>query len=121
MSGQRKGGIISLQVGGVGQDCKGDATYDLGNPERSAIVGTSGVHGYSEKPKVAYVEVELTDRGDLDVSALENTTDKTVTLVLANGKTIMLPRAYYAGKGEHNSGEGQFTARFESALQGQEV
>ncbi len=118
---QRKGGTIQLQVAGVLLDALGSFSYNLGHPMREDIVGSDRVHGYTEKPQVAFIEGEITDRGTLDLGALIDTTLATVTLSLANGKTIMLRDAWYAGDGTGNTEGGNVAVKFCSASQGEEV
>ncbi len=110
---QRRGGIIQLQVDGELQDAKGNFTYNLGRPMREAIIGADAVHGYKETPQVAFVEGEITDRGNLDLAKLVTLTGATVTLELANGKVIALRDAWYAGEGTGNTEEGNIAVRFE--------
>lgn len=117
---QRKGGMIQFQVGGIVQDAKGSFSYNLGRPMREALVGSDGVHGYTEKPQVAFVEGEITDRGNLDLAALTAVTGETVTLELANGKVIVLRDAWFAGEGTGNTEEGNIAVRFE-AKSGEEI
>lgn len=117
---QRKGGLIQLQVNGVLQDCKGNFSFGLGSSKKEAIVGSDRVHGYMEKPQVPFVEGEITDRGSLDLASLFATSDATVTLSLANGKTVVLQSAWYAGDGVGNTEEGSVPVRFEG-LQADEV
>ena len=113
MAGQRRGGIISLQVNAQVYDAKGAFTYNLGRPKREAIVGADGMHGYKETPQPGFVEGELTDRLDFDLDALTKLDGATVTLELANGKVIVLRDAYYAGDGEGSTEEGNLKVRFE--------
>lgn len=110
---QRRGGIIQVQINGELQDAKGDFTYNLGRPVREAVVGSDAVHGYTEKPQVAFVEGEITDRGTLDLDGLVRLENATVTLELANGKVIVLREAWFAGEGTGNTGEGNIAVRFE--------
>lgn len=119
--GQRRGGLIQFATGGVTQDAKGAFTYNLGIPKRDAIAGADGIHGYSEKPQAAFIEGAITDRGSLDMAALVAMQDVTVTLVLANGKTILLTDAWFCGEGTGNTEEGEMPIRFESKKQAQEV
>ena len=102
----RRGGTLSLTVNGVRQDAKGSFSYNLGLPKREAIVGADSVHGYKETPQAPMIEGEITDRGDLDLAAFVQTTDATVTLQLANGKTIVLRNAWFAGEGTVQTEEG---------------
>jgi hypothetical protein len=110
---QRRGGIIQLQIGGVLYDAKGDFTYNLGRALREAVVGADRVHGFTETPQVAFIEGEITDRGNLDLAALVSAEETTVTLGLANGKTIVLRDGWYAGEGTGNTKEGNIGVRFE--------
>lgn len=113
MAGQRKGGMIQVQVAGVMHDAKGTFTYGLGTPKRDAIVGADAVHGFKEVPQVPFVEGAFTDRAGLDAKALFNTEGATVTLTLANGKTVILQDAWYAGEGTISTEEGEIGIRFE--------
>ena len=110
---QRRGGIIFLKLNGTIQDAKGNFTYNLGAPKRDAIIGADAVHGFKEVPQVAFVEGEITDRRGLDLEALVNTEDATITLELANGKVIVLREAWYASEGTGNTEEGNIAVRFE--------
>lgn len=113
MADQRRGGTIALQVGGEVQDAKGSFTYQLGTAKREAVVGSDRVHGYTEKPQVPYIEGVITDRGNLDAKALFNGKDLTVTLKLANGKTVSLGEAWYAGDAKGTTEEGELEVRWE--------
>ncbi len=117
---QRKGGIIQVQVAGVVQDAAGAFSYNLGRNIREALVGQDRVHGYVEKPQVAFIEGEITDRGNLDLATLVDTTNTTITLELANGKVVMLRNAWFAGEGSGETESGKITVRFEG-LSAEEV
>lgn len=120
MSNQRKGGTITFSVGGVLQDAAGDFSYNLGRPLRETLVGVDRVHGYTEKAQPAFIEGEITDRGSLDLAALVDTTDTSVTLTLANLKCIVLRNAWFAGEGTGETGAGKIGVRFEG-LSAEEV
>lgn len=115
MADQRRAGLITLKTGGVVQDAKGEFTYNLGVPKREAIIGADGVHGYKETPQVPFIEGAITDRGTLDLEALVKGKGLTITLELANGKTISLRGAWYAGDGNGTTGEGEIQVRWEGA------
>lgn len=110
---QAVGGIITVRANGAQLRAKGSWSYNLGRPMREAIVGADGVHGYKETPRAAFVEGATTDRGDLDLSALQGLRDATVTLDLANGKTVVLSQAWFAGEGTATTEEGEVQVRFE--------
>lgn len=111
----RRAGTIFLKIDGVQQEAKGDFSYDIGSPKREAIVGADTVHGYKETPKVAFIEGAITDRRDLNLKTLQVLDGVTVTLELANGKTIVLSNAWYAGEGQVKTSEGEIPVRFEAA------
>jgi hypothetical protein len=113
MSGGRVGGTIYFKVDGAQYKAKGGFSYNLGQPKREGVVGADGVHGYKESPQIPYVEGEITDSADLDVQAFLNLTGVTVTLELANGKTILVRDAWYAGEGKTQTDEGNIEVRFE--------
>lgn len=110
---QRRAGLIHVQVNGEIHDAKGNWTYNLGRPVRTAIIGADGVHGYTETPQVAFIEGEITDRGSLDLAALSTQEEATVTLTLGNGKVVVLRDAWFAGEGTGNSQEANVAVRFE--------
>lgn len=121
MSAQRRGGIIQVQVQGIVQDAKGEFSYNLGHPKRTSIKGSSGrIQGFTEEAQPAFIEGALTDRGTLDLGALVDAEDVTVTLILAVGKTIVLRDAFYCADGTGKSNEGEVELRFE-APQGEEI
>lgn len=108
---QRRGGVIQVQVNGVIYDAKGNFTYNLGRAKREPITGSDRMHGYKETPQPGFIAGEITDRGDLDLTALVELSAATVTLILANGKTIACRNAYYAGEGTGNTDEGNIDFR----------
>jgi len=117
---ERVGGVVFVKVDGQQLRAKGAFTYDLGAPQRKAVVGSDGVHGFSETPKAPYLEGEITDSGTLDMSAIHNIRNATVTLDLANGKTIVFREAFYSGDGTVQTEEGNAKVRFD-AVSAQEV
>jgi hypothetical protein len=116
----RRGGIIELKVGAELYECKGNFSWNLGQPKNEAITGSSGVTGYKSTPQVAYIEGMVTDRGALSVQTLVQITDATVHLKLATGKVIVLSGAWYAADGKGTTDEGEIELRFESAV-GEEI
>jgi tail tube protein len=117
MSGQRRGGIISVQVNGTVLDAKGSFSFNLGRPKREGIVGADGMHGYKETPQPGFIEGAITDRSTLDLKTITDLTDGTVTLETAAGKIVVLRDAYYAGEGTGTTEEGEFPVRFEGVAE----
>jgi hypothetical protein len=111
---KRVGGIIELKQTGELHKAKGSFSYRLSATKKELVVGHDGVHGYKEVPMPGYIEGEITDREDLDVRAMQDGTDETITLKLANGKTIFAKDAVYTGEGEGGTEEGNIKVRWES-------
>lgn len=112
---QRKGGIIFFKIDGVQFSAKGEFTYGLGKNTRTAIVGQDGVHGFSEQPVAPFIEGAFTDAADVDLDAVADVTDSTITLELANGKVVALRNAWCTnpdGLGGSTT-EGEIAVRFE--------
>lgn len=109
----RVGGIIAVKVNSQQLRAKGSFTYNLGRPVRAAVIGSDTVHGYMETPQTPFIEGEITHDSDLDLGALIDTNDATVTLELGNGKVIVLRNAWFAGEGTGNTEEGNVAVRFE--------
>jgi hypothetical protein len=112
VSQARRGGRIQLQVNGELQDAKGAFTYNLGQPKREDVVGSDRVHGFKEMPQAPFIEGKITDRGTLDLQKLVSIEDATVTLELANGKSILLREAWFAGEGNVSTEDGEIDVRF---------
>jgi hypothetical protein len=112
MANSRVGGIIQLKIGGTIYNAKGAFTYNIGAPKREAVVGSDAVHGFKELPQAPMIEGVITDTSDLDLSTLLNFRDGTVILSLANGKSVSLNNAFYAGDGNVTTEEGEIEVSF---------
>lgn len=109
----RVAGLVSVKVDGVQLKVKASVSYHLGTAKREAIVGHDSVHGYKELPQVPYIEGEITDQKDLDLKKFFSIENATVTAQLANGKTIVLRKAWNASEGSASSEEAAIPFRFE--------
>lgn len=89
----RRAGRIYFKVDGTQYDAKGSFSYNLGADKRDGIVGADGVHGYKAMPQVPFIEGAVTDRPDMDLKSVLELDGVTVTLELANSKTIVLRNA----------------------------
>jgi hypothetical protein len=109
----RRAGKIFVKIDGAQHDAKGSFTYNLGIPKREGMIGSDAIHGYKETPQIAFIEGEITDRADLDVKKFLELDGVSVTLELANGKTVLLRDAWYAGDGNIQTEEANIQVRFE--------
>lgn len=115
------GGLLALKIDGAVYSAVGNFTWNLGKPVRTTLVGATGVDGYSIAPQPAFIEGEVRDGSDIDLAALVDAEDVTVSLELANGKTLVLSNARYIGEGTGNTAESNFPLRLESSQEGQFV
>ena len=120
MSNRRVGGILFLKIDGERFQAKGEFTYNINPTKRESVVGQDEVHGFSETPKVQFIEGSITDNDELDLPNFLSIRDATVTLELANGKVIILREAFYAADGDVTSSQGEIQVRFEG-LDGDEI
>lgn len=116
-----RGGLLALKIDGKTYDAIGNFTWNLGLPLRAPLVGATGVDGYSETPQAAFIEGEIRDGSGVSIEDLVGATDVTASLDLANGKTVVLTKAWYEGEGTGNTAEGNFPLRLVSAQRGQIV
>ena len=117
----RRAGTITLKVGGVQLDAKGNFTYNLGTPSVKPLSAPTASTATKRACRTAFIEGEITDRKNLKLADLSAIDSETVTLELGVGKTIVLSQAWYAGEGTGNSEEGNIGVRFESRFPAQEI
>ena len=120
MPANRRSGTLFVKIDGVQRDAQGAWTYNLGSPKREALIGPDRVQGYKEMPQVPFIEGEVTDQSDLDVAELQALEDSTITLELANGKSVVLRNAWYAADGNIGTEQANVQVRFEG-LSAEEV
>lgn len=111
----KKAGTIFFNVDGKRQWAKGSFTYNLGGEQRTTITGADRVHGYSSTPRAAFIEGMVTDSSETDLAWITMLDGVTATLELANGKTIIMPDAWYAGSGDVTTEEAEIVLRLEAA------
>lgn len=113
MSNLRRAGTVFVKVDARQFDAKGNFTYNLGGEKKTAIVGADRVHGFSAMPQASFIEGAITDASNLDVAAMMAVEDATVTLELANGKTVLLRNAWFASEGNITTEQGEIAVRWE--------
>lgn len=106
-------GTAYLKVDGEQYILAGSLTISIQESTREGKAGLSGVAGYTESPRVPYIEVSFFTHPTLSVTALENITDSTVTAELSNGRTYILRNAWTAGEINIDAASGELTVRFE--------
>lgn len=108
-------GTAYIKVDAAMLPLRGNLTVSLSAVERQGIAGQDGVHGFSELPRVQYIECDVTTKQEISLEALDGITNATVTAELINGNTYVLREAWTRGPLEINAREGQFRIRFEGS------
>jgi hypothetical protein len=110
---QRIAGIAYLKVDASLYPLRGNFTVSPSSLERAGIAGQDFVHGFSEMPRVMFIEGDVSLVPELSMTAVEAVVNSTVTAELANGKTYVLREAWCRSALELNTREGQTRIRFE--------
>src|SRR5260363_2600 len=85
----RMAGMAYLHVDGKNYLLSGDLSYNVSSVSRESLLGMDGVHGYKETPHAGFISATLRDAGGLTVADFNAMTNVTVTVELANGKTVV--------------------------------
>ena len=85
----RVAGTAYLTVDGLAYALAGDMEYSPSTVSRESLPGQDGIHGYKEMPQAGHISATIRDMGGMSVQALNNMTNNTITVKLANGKLIV--------------------------------
>jgi len=110
---KRLGGIAYLAVDGKNYMLAGDLKYSPTRYTRETMTGQDRVHGFSEKPHPGFIECSVRDAGGLSVADIGMMRNVTVTLELANGKTVVGRNMWVTDAQEVDTMEAKMTVRFE--------
>jgi len=110
---QRIAGTAFMKVDGQIYPLKGNFTVSPSSLERAGISGQDYVHGFSEMPRVPFIEGDISLVEELSMDDVQAVVQATVTAELANGKVYVLREAWCRSALELNTREGQTRIRFE--------
>jgi hypothetical protein len=116
----RIAGLAYVRVDGAQYALRGNLTVSIDGEEREGVPGQDGMHGFIERPRVPYIEADLSDLGGLSLERLSRMTNTTVQAELANGKKYLLRNAWTSTPRELNTADGQVTVRWEG-MRGEEM
>lgn len=107
-------GVAFVSVNGARQRLVGEAKYRMSGETREAKNGADGFHGYKAKPQNGMIEFKIRNAADVDLGALSALTNETITLELANGKTVVGRNMFRSGEPlEADAEEAEILATFE--------
>lgn len=110
----RLAGVASVTVDGTANSISGEGTYRPSVAKRETLMGQDGYHGYSEMPQAGKISWKGRDSGAINIAALNNASNASVVLILANGKTIIGRNMARVGDPiEVNTEDGTFSVEFE--------
>lgn len=98
-------GRVFISINGKRLASKEGGKLGFGTVEREAVLGDSGVLGYSEKSTAPYVECTIAHKSDTSLKELQDTTDASITFEADTGKVYMLRNAWNAKAIEMDKGE----------------
>lgn len=109
----RLAGVAYLTVDGTNYMLAGDFAYSVSKVARETLVGQDRVHGYSEKPAQGKMSCSVRDAGGMSVAGFNAMTNVTVTVELANGKTIVGRNMWTVEAQEVKTAEAIFEVKWE--------
>lgn len=109
----KAGGTAFLKVDGNQYPLRGNFTVSPNATERTMIAGQDYIHGFTEVPRVPFIEGDITTMPVISFEDLEGTVNATVTAELLNGRTYVLKEAVYIRPADINTREGLAHIRFE--------
>lgn len=81
-------GTLFFSIDGVRYRAIGEFAYRVSGKKRETLNGQDGVHGFKANITAGRIEGKIRDANDLTVSALNALDNATVTIELANGKSV---------------------------------
>jgi hypothetical protein len=109
----RIGGLLSLRIDGNTYEARGNFTVKGMTVRRTGVAGQDFVHGYIEEPIVPTISGEISIGANLSIVALENITDSTAQLALANGNTYILTDCWRADESDIDAHDGKVPLKLE--------
>lgn len=109
----RLAGLAYLSVDGTSYLVAGDFTYSPTKVTRETLKGMDFVHGYKESPNQCFISATLRDHGGLSVQDINDMTNVTVTVELANGKTVAGRNMWTVEAQEVKAEDGTIDVRWE--------
>lgn len=113
MASKLLAGTAQVTVDGATYMLEGSAKYSVSTVKREALVGKDGFHGWKETPVTGSISMSIRDAGNLTVANFNAMRNSTVTLQLANGKTIVGRNMGTTDAQEVDTEDAKFDVKFE--------
>lgn len=102
----KKLGKAWLKVDGGALETLPGASIDIGGDERTTVVGSNAVLGFTEKPKQSIVECEVAVGTGTSLAAYRSMTDVTITFEADTGQTWVVRNAWQTNTPKATEGDG---------------
>jgi hypothetical protein len=109
----RIGGTMALSYDGNTLEARGNFTVTGPTVKRDGVAGLDGVHGYVEVPIVPSIKGDVSIGNQLSIVTLEQITNATVLVALANGMSYMLSDAWVTSAFSIDAHEGKVGIEFQ--------
>ena len=113
MANKKIGGTAFLKVDGRQYPLRGSFTISPSAVVRAGVAGQDYVHGYTEMPRVPYIEGDISLDPALSTEDIDAVTDATVTAELLNGHVYVLADAWCVSALDLNTRDGLTRVRWE--------
>lgn len=109
------GGIYTMFVDKLEFLLKGDPEFDIGGTKRTVIrgAGDGKIHGNKVEKVNSRISGTTTNTSELDIEALRETKDATITLYCPNGKVVSFPHCSFTGDPTVSGAEGEVSFEFQ--------
>jgi hypothetical protein len=110
---QRIGGLMTIRVDGTQYEARGNFRVTGMTVKRTGVAGQDYVHGYIEEPIVPQIKGEWSIGNQLSIVDLENLTNSTAQVALANGNTYVLANCWATSAFEIDAHDGRVEVTLE--------
>ena len=117
MSENISSGIIKLFADNTVFNILGEVKYSMSTVEIEVVRGVDGHHSERHTPVTPFIEVKVSDSGDLDTGSLSGKRFEVVQGDLLNGKKPKLNKAIQVNRVEVDAVEGSLVLRFEGTTE----
>jgi hypothetical protein len=112
----RIGGVLSFVIDGQQYEARGNFQVRPSSVKRTGVAGQDSVHGYIEEPVVPSIKGDISIGGGpnaVSFEDLEQITDSTIQVSLANGRTYVLTQGWYDSDATIDTHDGKAEVTFE--------
>lgn len=107
------GGTAFFKINGTQYQLKGNLKIRVGGLVAAGVVGQDAVHGYTEKPEIPMMSLDISDSGGLSLQQIQAVRNATCTAELNNGKVYVGQGGFCTSAIEVDTAQAQLQAEFQ--------